>query len=511
MFNRKSDEHTLTKNDDFLKGLLVTLGYYALFSLLIFIPLVGFLLIATFGAYLAGQRGGRYVSDWALLGLIAAIIWTTMILVILLYILITVMSRMVEYPFVIGGFEVAIIFMAYALNILFCVMGTKSRSIEKKKISHSKQSLVEVIGAPSEQQRSVITNQQIVEEIEFPTEQQRSVSHKPEKIQYSPSLSTRKTKGKISGTTIAIVVSVIIIVVGVSSFFAYQEFKDTDGDGVPDKKDIFPNDSDEWEDSDSDGVGDNGDVFPNDASETADTDGDGIGDNGDLFPEDVNDPDYAIGDKWTVKSTDEDFENPWIFEFIVTSLSYMYNGEEVVVEDWVATMEGWTEDSGIIWDNWTGTGTEYLDKSNDDNLYAEREIETRVKYHSNDDWHEIRTRSISYYQNSGTFPSSMPNIGDSWVTTETETSNTTTWMDSEIVSQEEETETETKNWEVLSKKSISVEAGTFECLEIRYDVVEADSYSLGYYSPKAKAYVKNVKYVESDFDSMMELITYNIS
>lgn len=120
------DETRTPKVDGFLKGLLVTLGYYALFSLLIFIPLIGFLLIATLGAYMAGQRGGRYISDWALLGLIAAVIWTTVIVVTLLYIIITFMSGMVEYPFVIGGFEIAIIIMAYALNILFCVMGTKA-------------------------------------------------------------------------------------------------------------------------------------------------------------------------------------------------------------------------------------------------------------------------------------------------------------------------------------------------------------------------------------------------
>jgi subtilisin family serine protease len=37
-------------------------------------------------------------------------------------------------------------------------------------------------------------------------------------------------------------------------------------------------------DSDGDGVGDIDDAFPNDPDETADTDGDGIGDNGDAFP-----------------------------------------------------------------------------------------------------------------------------------------------------------------------------------------------------------------------------------
>ena len=36
-------------------------------------------------------------------------------------------------------------------------------------------------------------------------------------------------------------------------------------------------------DSDGDGVGDNADAFPNDSSETYDTDGDGVGDNLDVF------------------------------------------------------------------------------------------------------------------------------------------------------------------------------------------------------------------------------------
>ena len=39
-----------------------------------------------------------------------------------------------------------------------------------------------------------------------------------------------------------------------------------------------------WGDSDGDGVNDNEDAFPNDASETTDSDGDGIGDNADANP-----------------------------------------------------------------------------------------------------------------------------------------------------------------------------------------------------------------------------------
>jgi hypothetical protein len=63
---------------------------------------------------------------------------------------------------------------------------------------------------------------------------------------------------------------------------------DSDGDGVADDADAFPNDATETADTDSDGTGDNADAFPNDASETADTDSDGTGDNADAFPNDAS-------------------------------------------------------------------------------------------------------------------------------------------------------------------------------------------------------------------------------
>ena len=63
---------------------------------------------------------------------------------------------------------------------------------------------------------------------------------------------------------------------------------DTDGDGVNDGEDQFPNDANESVDSDGDGVGDNSDVFPQDGNETHDDDGDGVGNNSDAFPQDEN-------------------------------------------------------------------------------------------------------------------------------------------------------------------------------------------------------------------------------
>merc|ERR1719343_1021290 len=56
---------------------------------------------------------------------------------------------------------------------------------------------------------------------------------------------------------------------------------DTDGDGVPDTNDAFPNDASEWSDLDGDGVPNSQDPFPEDKTEWSDMDGDGVGDNKD--------------------------------------------------------------------------------------------------------------------------------------------------------------------------------------------------------------------------------------
>lgn len=53
---------------------------------------------------------------------------------------------------------------------------------------------------------------------------------------------------------------------------------DTDGDGVPDDDDAFPNDPNEWADSDGDGIGDNADIAPGDPDNGKD---DGEGHEGD--------------------------------------------------------------------------------------------------------------------------------------------------------------------------------------------------------------------------------------
>ncbi len=73
---------------------------------------------------------------------------------------------------------------------------------------------------------------------------------------------------------------------------ANPDQKDTDGDGVGDACDAFPNDPTETTDGDGDGVGDNADNCPNVSNpDQADNDGDGVGDACDVDP---SDPDPGV-------------------------------------------------------------------------------------------------------------------------------------------------------------------------------------------------------------------------
>ncbi len=71
---------------------------------------------------------------------------------------------------------------------------------------------------------------------------------------------------------------------------------DSDGDGVDDSEDAFPDDPEESSDQDEDGVGDNSDAFPQDPTESADTDEDGVGDNADNCDA-ISNPDQLDGDQ----------------------------------------------------------------------------------------------------------------------------------------------------------------------------------------------------------------------
>ncbi len=86
---------------------------------------------------------------------------------------------------------------------------------------------------------------------------------------------------------LVVIIIAILVVVASTGWYYVIYTEDFDGDGVPDRIDVFPKDALESSDGDGDGRGDNGDAFPQDAGEWSDADGDGHGDNNDMFPHDA--------------------------------------------------------------------------------------------------------------------------------------------------------------------------------------------------------------------------------
>lgn len=78
-----------------------------------------------------------------------------------------------------------------------------------------------------------------------------------------------ETGGKVSGIPSnrnrigqALILIALISLPALSGCLSDSAENDLDGDGIPDPKDAFPEDSTEWKDSDGDGVGDNSDISP---------------------------------------------------------------------------------------------------------------------------------------------------------------------------------------------------------------------------------------------------------
>jgi hypothetical protein len=115
--------------DDFGKALLITTGYLALFSLFIFIPLIGFVIAFSLGAFIAGYRGSKYSIEWKKIALFAPIIWTTILISIVIFLIIPRFPF--SYELYIGGLEIAIMIIPYAMTIIFCAMGARARFKEQ--------------------------------------------------------------------------------------------------------------------------------------------------------------------------------------------------------------------------------------------------------------------------------------------------------------------------------------------------------------------------------------------
>ena len=140
------------------------------------------------------------------------------------------------------------------------------------------------------------------------------------------------------------------------------ETMDSDSDGVGDNADAFPNNATETLDSDGDTVGDNADAFPNDATETMDSDGDTVGDNTDVFPNDANET--MDSDNDTVGDNADAFPND-ANETMDSDADTVGDNADVFPNDATETMDSDLDGVGDNADAFPNDATETVDTDSD--------------------------------------------------------------------------------------------------------------------------------------------------
>jgi hypothetical protein len=218
---------------------------------------------------------------------------------------------------------------------------------------------------------------------------------------------------------------------------------------------------------------------------------------------------YKVGDTWTLKFSSEDGE-PFTMTYTISDVSFLYEGQKVMVHSVNYYMEGFGGEEGeAIFEDINGNGTAYTTVRNE-LLYTELVMTSRAKENPNDNWNDVRVERKSNFEYVGS-PPEKATIGDIWTIIETEEYEQQMYMNGLRTSYEKFNETRTKIYKILGEKTVNVEAGTFDCFEIRSDEVEEDIYSFMYYSPKAKSYVMQLEYLGTNQTNMMEMISYNVS
>ncbi len=108
----------------FHKAFAISLGLIALFSFLLFIPILGPVMELSLVPYLACNRGCRYVDrkNGLQVGLLIGIIWSTIVVYIMLQLL-DVVSLAVTEPGIKTIEDSIIIITIFTCNILFCMLG----------------------------------------------------------------------------------------------------------------------------------------------------------------------------------------------------------------------------------------------------------------------------------------------------------------------------------------------------------------------------------------------------
>lgn len=119
------DKKPRFEEERFDKAFFVALVLIAVLFLLIFVPLVGFILVLTITPYYAGYKGGRYVGkkNGLQVGILVGLIWS-IIVTYLLFETLNMLQNVSEVsPGIYTTLDLLIVALIFIFNIFFCALG----------------------------------------------------------------------------------------------------------------------------------------------------------------------------------------------------------------------------------------------------------------------------------------------------------------------------------------------------------------------------------------------------
>jgi len=239
---------------------------------------------------------------------------------------------------------------------------------------------------------------------------------------------------------------------------------------------------------------------------------------------------WSTGDQWEYRYTVNSGETTTIFKMTVTvdgedNIEIDGTNYDVITQDLTGDFENIDTNvlNTTLAQGSTIYGTSYLAKDNDETAKTIQHLKYQLINDSGKFLNFTQTVISITTATSGVKPDVI-DVGTSWTSTvKTITTTTTNYSGNfydELFQQQNysntttstNNRTDTINYECISKKNVTTDAGTFETYEIRRSIVGGQGVFVQYISSSVKNDVEDITYdSDGNMISMTELISYDVT
>jgi len=211
----------------------------------------------------------------------------------------------------------------------------------------------------------------------------------------------------------------------------------------------------------------------------------------------------SVGDKWEMAVNDKELKGATM-SAEVTSSGVSYNS----IDCYELAMKGGMETvmaDEVEMKNVRFASKLFIRKSDFESVWSETTIEGTMKDEDGNDL-AVKFTTEGTEKITGNHPPQIA-VGKTWSLKTIIDETTKIYVNDDLIDNSDTSYVITKNFESKGIKSVTVPAGEFSSIEVRYDEVETGNYGYEYYSNQAKYTVKDTYYEEGRLTSTTELKT----